>query len=368
MTTENKDQKLPTYNILGKSGLRVFPLALGTMGYGEPSGTTIFIFSHFIEFSKKMGVVSNEKDAEKIFEKYIRAGGNFIDTANFYQRGNSERYVANMVKKHNVDRDSLIIATKYSLLEKLNPNGTGNHKKNMLQTLRESLKRLELDYIDLLYVHFWDFTTRIDQIMRQLDDVVRSGKVLHVAVSDTPAWEVARGNTIADFRGWSPFVAYQGRYSLVDRGLEQDVLPMCRKLDIGVIPWGALGQGKLTGTRRKGSTETTAVRKIQMTERDYQIQDEVILIAKELNKTPTQVALNWVIQQPGVTSTLLGARTVEQLDDCLGALDFKLSKKHLNELSNVSKQELIFPHNFIGSSAQNTPFLYLPKKSYNINV
>ena len=206
------------YRLLGRSGLRVSELALGTMTFGE-----------------EWGWGASEPESKRMFDAYAEAGGNFVDTANRYTEGTSERFVGDFIA---ADRDHWVVATKYTLWTRRDdPNFSGNHRKNMIQACEASLKRLKSDYIDLYWVHAWDFTTPIEEVMRGLDDLVSAGKVLYVGISDTPAWIVSRANTIADFRGWSPFVGLQIRYSLIDRTAEADLLPMARSLDLAVTPW-----------------------------------------------------------------------------------------------------------------------------------
>jgi aryl-alcohol dehydrogenase-like predicted oxidoreductase len=274
------------------------------------------------------------------------------------------------LKKLNLNRDDFVLATKFSNSESSVrlPNNKGNSSKSIFQAVNSSLKRLDTNYIDLLYVHFWDFTTDNDHLMRSLDDLVRCGKVLNIAISDAPAWEVASCNVSAKLHGWSQFVAYQGRYSLTDRECENDLLPMCEKLKLSYIPWGVLGQGKLTGKRIKGEETKDVSRNVTMSDLDFEIQDEVIKIAKELEKTPSQVATNWMLSRPSVSSVLVGPRNYEQFEDNLKAFDFKLSNEHLERLNKVSEpaKKSIFPHTFIGDSYKNCQWLYFGEKKYQI--
>lgn len=341
-TQDNQSENLTTYRLLTKSGLRVFPLSLGTMGFGED----------WIEWS---GCGASEEENRKIFNRYIEAGGNFIDTANFYQNGKSEEMVAKFIKENpNIERDDLIIATKYSLPMAKNVNRVGNNKKNLRISVDESLKRLQTDYIDILYVHFWDFTCNTFELMKWLDEIVKTGKVLHVAISDCPAWQVAKANTYAEAHGLTPFIMFQSKYSLVDRSAEQETLPMCHDLDVPLIPWACLGQGKLTGKKtREDQQGQDTQRKIgEMTEKEFQIQDTVLEIAKELNRTASEVALNWVVNRSGVGSALIGPRRLDQLENNLKALEFTLSEDQLRRLDEVSKDSpnLIFPYSFFTGS------------------
>ncbi|KAL9648020.1 hypothetical protein ABK040_012320 [Willaertia magna] len=362
-TDNNNTSNIPTYRILSKSsGLRVFPISLGAGHFGY----------HPI-FTDGFGVGGKDEEQEKIFLDYIQRGGNFIDTANFYSFGQSEIMLGNLIKKHNINRNDLVIATKYSGPMETKPNQTGNHKKNLIQSVEASLQRLQLDYIDLLYIHFWDFTCDVTELIRWLDDLVKSGKVLHVAISDCPAWVVARANTYANIHALSPFIAYQGKYSLIDRSVEQEVLPMSKELDLGFIPWGVVGQGKLTGRFKRNNQQQgekqDGIRKVsEMSELDFDIQDKVLEIAKEIGRSPTQVAINWMLQKSGIPSVLIGPRTLEQYLDNIQSLEFKLSDKHIKELDEVSKNSpnVIFPHNMIGNSYQTTPVFHIPEKRYNI--
>lgn len=319
------------YKLLGNSGLRVSELALGTMTFGEDWGWG-----------------ASKADSQKIFDAYAEAGGNFIDTANRYTNGTSEQFVGEFIAS---DRGRFVLATKYSLFTQHgDPNSAGNHRKNMVQSLEASLKRLNTDYVDLYWLHAWDFVTPIEEVMRALDDMVRAGKVLYIGVSDTPAWIVSRANMLAELRGWTPFVGVQIRYSLIDRAVERDLLPMARALDIAVTPWGALGTGILSGkyNRAGGSGRVSTWGPIDP--RKLAIAEEVIKIADEIGRTPSQVALSWVRQQPGVIIPILGAKTLPQVQDNLACVDFKLSAEHLQHLSDVSQIELGFPHDFLAEA------------------
>jgi len=218
----------------------------------------------------------------------------------------------------------------------------------MFEAVEASLKRLQTNYIDLYYVHFWDYSTPVDELMRSLDDLVRSGKVNYIGISDTPAWEVSRAQTLADLRGYSRFIAYQSMYSVSDRDADRDIIPMSLEMGLGVVPFNILSGGKLTGKYKRGEKPVDAQRQfVNPTERDYTIADEIVKVAGEIKKSPAQVAVNWVLQQPGITSPLIGARTLEQFNDNVGALDFTLSGEHLARLHTVSKIELGYPHSFL---------------------
>jgi len=318
------------YKLLGRSGLRVSELALGTMTFGE-----------------EWGWGASEPESRRMFDAYAEAGGNFLDTANRYTEGTSERYLGDFIA---ADRDHWVVATKYTLWTRRDdPNFSGNHRKNMIQACEASLERLGSDYIDLYWVHAWDFTTPIEEVMRGLDDLVSAGKVLYVGISDTPAWIVSRANTIADFRGWSPFVGLQIRYSLIDRTAEADLLPMARALDLAVTPWSVLGAGVLTGKYSRGNEPADGRAKAGAAtrERNLEIAESVVSIAEEIGCTPSQVAIAWVRQQDAQVIPLIGAQNLPQLTDNLGALDIRLTDDQLATLDEVSRVDLGFPHNFM---------------------
>ena len=224
------------YKLLGNSGLRVSELCLGTMTFGE-----------------EWGWGASKSECRKMFDMFVEAGGNFIDTANRYTEGTSEKFVGEFISDM---REQIVLATKYTLYTKQgDPNAAGNHRKNMVQALENSLRRLKTDYIDLYWVHAYDYMTPVEEMMRALDDMVRAGKVLYIGVSDTPAWVVSQANTMAQLRGWTPFSALQIEYSLIARTPERDLLPMARAFDLAVTPWGAIGGGVLTGKYNKKKRE-----------------------------------------------------------------------------------------------------------------
>lgn len=325
------------YKLFGKSGLRVSELALGTMTFGT---------------EWKWGA---DKDVSRdMFTHYIESGGNFIDTANRYTEGTSEKYVGKFVKDMGI-RNKAVIATKYTLQMGLgDPNAAGNHRKNMVQALDASLKRLKTDYIDLYWLHMWDHMTPPEEVMRALDDAVRAGKILYIGISDTPAWRVAQCNTMAELRGWTSFVGLQVEYSLGERAGERELLPMSKAFDMAVTPWGVLAGGVLTGkyskkNRQKSDTqrydESAGVKRLS--DRTLAIGDEVVQVAEDIGKPPSQVALNWVRQQSNQMIPIMGVRTVEQLKDNLGSLEFSLTDAQMKRLDEVSKIELGFPHDFL---------------------
>jgi aryl-alcohol dehydrogenase-like predicted oxidoreductase len=337
----HKTLSLESYRLLGRSGLRVSPLALGAMTFGTDWG---------------WGADDNE--VRRILDTYVDRGGNFIDTANQYTNGTSERLVGELAGNR---REQLVLATKYTLPSRPgDPNAGGNHRKSMVRSVETSLKRMNTDYIDLLYLHAWDFTTPVEEILRALDDLVRAGKVLYTGISDTPAWQVARMQAIADLRGWTPLIALQVEYSLIERTVERDLLPMAHEMGLGVVPWSPLGMGVLTGKYSRadldigsGTAQAVGTRKNiaagngSLSERGLAIADVVKEVATELGKTPAQVAIAWTLLHPAVTSPIVGARTAAQLEDNLGALQVVFSDEQRRRLDHASAVALGFPHDFL---------------------
>ncbi|HMN46876.1 MAG TPA: aldo/keto reductase [Povalibacter sp.] len=341
--------QLDHYRLLGRSGLRVSPLSLGTMTFGVAQGWG-----------------STPADAEAIFNLYAERGGNFIDTANFYASGDSERTLAGLVRGR---RNRFVIATKYSLtMRPGDPNASGNHRKNMMQSVEDSLQRLGTDYIDLLYLHVWDSRTPVEEILRAFDDLVRAGKVLYVGVSDLPAWQASRMQAIAELRGWSPLVALQIPYSLIERTVERELMPMALEMGMGVMPWSPLGGGVLTGKYQATDLKPSApgatmdsrkninVATGRLSERSLAIAAVVSTIAQELSRTPAQVALAWTLLNPSVTSPILGARTLAQFEDNLGALEIRFSDDQVARLNSVSHVEPGFPQTMLQGLAMDMMF------------
>ena len=317
------------YKLLGKSGLRVSELCLGTMTFGDDWG---------------WGAPKDE--SRKMFDTFAQAGGNFIDTANNYTNGTSEKFIGEFTK---AERDHFVIATKYTLSEfATDPNFGGNHRKNMRRSVEGSLRRLDTDHIDLLWLHMWDGMTPVEEVMRALDDLVRAGKVLYVGISDTPAWVVSQANTLADLRGWSRFVAYQGEYSMASRAPERDILPMTQAMEMAYLPWGILEGGEITGKYNSPSEEPK--RSEDTNERNKKIASVLMGLAKETGHTPSQIAINWVRQRPYQMIPIIGARTEKQLKDNLGCLDFELTDEQIRCLEEASPIDLGFPHSFLGSA------------------
>ncbi|MDC3955208.1 aldo/keto reductase [Polyangium jinanense] len=325
---------LDHYVTLGRSGLRVSPFCLGAMTFGED-----------------LGWGSSVKDSEAILDRYIELGGNFIDTANLYTKGHSEKIIGDHLGHDPQKRDRLVIATKFSgNLYVGDPNGGGSNRKSILAACEQSLRRLRTDYIDLYWLHNWDKFTPIEETMAALHDLVRAGKVRYIGVSDTPAWKVAQAQLIAHFRGWAPFIGLQIEYSLVERTVEGELMPMAEELGLGVTPWSPLRSGVLSGkyTRKNGlKPEVRPWAANYLDEQSYVVIDELERIAKELDTTVARVALAWVQARPGVSSTIIGARTLSQLDDNLKALDVKLTPEQTAALDALTKPKLNFPADFL---------------------
>ncbi|MEV5705728.1 aldo/keto reductase [Actinoallomurus sp. NPDC052274] len=333
---------LDTYRLLGRSGLRVSPLALGAATFGT-----------------EWGWGAEQEQARKLFDLYVERGGNFIDTANTYTNGSSERLLGEFTRDN---RESLVLATKYSTLRRPgDPNSGGSHRKSLFASVEASLRQLRTDYIDLLYLHVWDFTTPVEEILRGMDDLVRQGKVLYVAISNAPAWQVSRMQAIADLRGWSPLVALQIEYNLIDRAGERDLIPMAREMGLGVIPYSPLAGGVLTGKYSRDDLVATNIASDDgtrknfnfalgaVTERNLGIAEVVKEIATELGRTPAQVGLAWVLQNPGVTAPIIGARTPAQLEENLGALEVDFTASQLARLDEAGAIELGAPHDMLAS-------------------
>lgn len=322
------------YKLLGNSGLRVSELCLGTMTFGEDWGWG-----------------ADKEESRAVFQAFAEAGGNFLDTANLYTNGTSETLVGEFVKG---DREKWVIATKYSLNTRPGDvNACGNHRKNLFQAVEASLKRLGTDYIDLLWLHLWDSLTPIEEVMRAFDDLVRMGKVLYIGISDSPAWIVSQANTLATLRGWTPFIGLQIEYSLKERTPERELLPMAKALNIGVTAWSPLGGGVLTGKYNQpnpvdGRLSMTD-QPFQIFDRDLKITETVLEIAREIEKSPAQVALNWLRNRPNAVIPIIGARKLSQLQDNLACVDFNLTGEQLQRLDNISAISLGFPHELLAS-------------------
>jgi aryl-alcohol dehydrogenase-like predicted oxidoreductase len=323
---------LDHYVTLGRSGLRVSPLCLGAMTFGED-----------------LGWGSSVEESQQIMDRYLELGGNFIDTANFYTKSHSEKIIGDHLGRHPSRRDRLVIATKFSgNLYPGDPNGGGSGRKSILAACDNSLRRLQTDYIDLYWLHNWDVHTPIDETMAALDDLVRAGKVRYIGVSDTPAWKIAEANVTARFRGWSAFIGLQIEYSLLERSVEQELMPMAREFGLGVTPWSPLKSGALSGKyTRQNHGEAKRDRGVflepYLNDKTYAVIDELAAIAQARDTTVARVALAWLGAQPGVTSTIIGARRVAQLEDNIKSLDVRLGPDDLARLDRLTQPTFGFP-------------------------
>jgi aryl-alcohol dehydrogenase-like predicted oxidoreductase len=322
------------YKLLGRSGLRVAELCLGTMTFGED-----------------WGFGASKEESRRIFDTYLEAGGNFVDTANRYTGGTSERYLGEFIAS---ERERIVLATKYTAnVRPGDPNGGGNHRKSLVEALDGSLKRLGSDYIDVYWVHAWEYLTPVEEVMRALDDQVRAGKILYVGISDAPAWVVSRANMLAELRGWSPFIGLQIEYSLLERTVERELVPMAGALDLGVLAWGPLGGGALTGKYSANGAGPDEPRRLsegdrRLTERSQAIAATVDEVAGEIGAPASQVAIAWLrARREAVVIPIVGARTASQLAETLGCLDLELSDDHLRRLDEASRVRLGFPHDFL---------------------
>jgi aryl-alcohol dehydrogenase-like predicted oxidoreductase len=320
------------YRLLGNSGLRVSEAALGTMTFGDDWGWG-----------------SAKDEARKVYDAFREAGGNFIDTANFYTNGTSESLLGEFMEGH---RQSVVMATKYSNSNPgTDPNAAGNQRKNMMQAVEASLKRLRTDYIDLYWVHIWDQITPVEEVMRGLDDLVRAGKILHAGISDAPAWWIAQANTIAHLRGWSPFIGLQIEYSLMERTVERELIPMAKALNVGVTAWSPLAGGILTGKYHgHGSSENGRMGSDMMKgfmpeqQRSDRVVAAVKAVADETGRGMAQVALAWLRYRLVPVIPIIGARKLSQLQDNLASFELTLSPDQLKTLDEASSIELGFPH------------------------
>lgn len=321
------------YKLLGKSGLKVSELCLGTMGFGTEGGWG-----------------ADKETSFKILENFATAGGNFIDTANIYKFGTSEKIIGEFLL--NQDRDYFVLATKYSLMDnKTNPNASGNNRKNMMRSVEESLKRLQTDFIDILYLHIWDDLTPIDEVLRGMNDLIQQGKILYAAISDTPAWIVAKGNTMADLMGWDKFVALQIEYSLLQRTPERDLIPMAKHFGMTITPWAPLAGGALTGKYLRGEKGRIKEDSNRLNETNIRITKEVVAVAKKLGAEPSHIALKWTMQQPLSVIPIVGATKEEQLIENLKVIDVTIPEVDMQHLDEVSAVDLGFPGKFFKEDA-----------------
>ena len=285
-----------------------------------------------------------------MLDSYAGVGGNFLDTANKYHGGQTEEIVGRWLKGK---RDRQVVATKYTLaMDHSDPNTAGNHRKNMVRSIEASLKRLGTDYIDLFWVHAFDDYTPFEETMRGLDDLVRSGKVLYVGVSDAPAWVVSASNVLAELRGWTQFAGLQIEYSLLERTPERDLLPMAEHFGLSVVAWGPLGAGVLTGKYTRGGGDDSLRAKGneqrgRTSEKSLEVARTVDAVADDIGCTSAQVALAWIRSRGYRFIPIVGARKVSQIEDSMGATEVRLNEVQRNRLDDVSRISLGFPHDFL---------------------
>lgn len=339
---------LNEYTTLGRSGLRVSPLALGTMTFGND----------------RWG--SDDAEAKRIFDRYVEQGGNFLDVADGYAEGRSEEVLGRFVAERKL-RDRLVIATKFSFnAQEGNPNAGGNGRKNIYRALEGSLRRLNMDFVDMYWMHVWDTITPVEEVVQTLTDLVRAGKVRYYGFSDVPAWYASRAYTLAEQQALERPIALQLEYSLVERNIEREHIPMARELGLGICPWSPLASGFLAGkyTREGGAASAKGSRLEvlkdsnnpvfnKFTERNWNIVDVLKEVARQLGRSPAEVALNWVANQPGVTSTIIGATKLKQLETNLAAITFEIPAELRQKLDEASRIESVHPYMFFEEVLQD---------------
>jgi len=336
---------LKDYTTLGRSGLRVSPLCLGTMTFGT-----------------QWGWGSEESAARTILDRYLEAGGNFIDTADGYTNGQSEEMLGKFIGERGL-REQVVLATKFTFNAlQGNPNTGGNGRKNIYRALEASLRRLKTDFIDLYWLHAWDTVTPVEEVVSTLNDLVRNGKIRHYGFSDTPAWYLARARTLAENEGKEPLVALQLEYSLIERNIEREHIPAAQELGMALCPWSPLAGGFLSGKYKREGDSGTGEGRLEVQkgnpifnrfkDRNWQVLDALLAVAKELGRKPAQVALNWVATQPGITSTIIGATKTEQLADNLAAIEFTIPTELRRRLDEASALEPVHPYVFFEGPIQ----------------
>ncbi|WP_332628664.1 aldo/keto reductase [Halalkalibacter flavus] len=321
------------YKTVGKSGLVVSELCLGTMTFGK---------------------ATPEDESITMIDQFLEDGGNFIDTADVYVGGTSEEIVGKAIKEK---RHDVILATKVRMKVGDRPNDVGYSRKRVMDGIEASLKRLQTDYVDLYQLHVWDQLTPIEETLRTLDDLISSGKVRYIGCSNFLAWQLMKSLSVSEQKGFAKFISIQPQYSLVNREMDREVMSLCIEEGIGVLPWGPLGSGFLSG-KYEGLETPTFGRLSQGLQgesswenkglaRNFHIVNKVKEIAKQIGKTPAQVSLNWLLMKEGVTSPIFGARTLEQYKENIGATGWRLSEEHFNELNEVSALPSEYPTRFI---------------------
>jgi aryl-alcohol dehydrogenase-like predicted oxidoreductase len=339
---------LDQYVLLGRSGLRVSPIALGTMTFGE-----------------QFGWGAPKQAARALFDLYVGEGGNFVDTADLYTEGTSETWLGDFVKDSGL-RDQLVIATKYTYGSQAgNPNAGGNQRKHLMRALDASLKRLQTDYIDLYYLHTWDRLTPVEEVMRTMDDAVRAGKIRYVGLSDTPAWYASRAQTLAQWRGWEPVAAMQLEYSMIERNAELEFADLSLELGMGLVPWSPLAMGLLSGKYKPSDKGRFGEGRLQLmanhptpgfdrlTERNFAIVAALEQVAKEADVSMAQAALYWLARKKGVSSIIVGATQLQQLQESLGATRIAIAPELLAKLDAASEPAKPFPYYMFADGHQS---------------
>jgi aryl-alcohol dehydrogenase-like predicted oxidoreductase len=321
------------YKTLGRSGLRVSPLCLGGMTFGEDWGWG-----------------ADETESEKIIKRFMELGGNFIDTANLYTNNHSEKIIGNVIGRHSSMRAGMVLATKFGMnVFPGNPNGGGSGMKAIMENVHHSLRRLQTDYVDLLWIHAWDWNTPLEETLRTMNDLVSAGKVRYIGVSGTPAWKVAQSQMFAHFKGWAPFIGLQIEYSLLERTVEAELVPMAMEMGLGITTWSPLRGGLLSGKYNRsnngivqGSRMQVTGREAPLTAHELAIIDKLEEIAKAHRTTVAAVALAWLLSRPGVCSTIIGVRNIKQLEANAAAIAIVLTEDEITALNNLSTPPVTF--------------------------
>jgi aryl-alcohol dehydrogenase-like predicted oxidoreductase len=345
------------YITLGRSGLKVSPVCLGAMTFGQ-----------------EWGFGADEATAGRLMDRFIERGGNFIDTANIYTGGHSERIIGNHIGRDAAKRDRTVIATKFGgSMHRGDPNAGGANRKSIFANCEASLRRLQTDYIDLYWMHWEDPFTPIEETIAALNALVEAGKVRYIGFSDTHAWKVARAQSVAEFRGWSPLIALQIEYSLLERTVEGELIPMAQALGLGVTPWSPLRSGVLSGKYSRTNMKAESAGRADWVarnanERTFQVLDVLADVAHKRDTTPARVAIAWVLSRPGVTAPILGARTEAQLDDNLAAVDLKLPPEDIAALDAVTRPKLNFPSTFLdGAVPASYPGMMVNGRDFEVH-
>jgi aryl-alcohol dehydrogenase-like predicted oxidoreductase len=331
------------YTTLGQAGLQVSRLCLGTMTFGRES---------------------NKAESHQMLDRFVEAGGNFIDTADAYSGGDSEKIVGEWLKGKT--RHDVVVATKVRFGDGLNNRGLS--RKHILAAVEGSLRRLNTEYIDLYQLHMWDASAPLEETLSTLDDLVRSGKVLYLGISNFSGWQLQKAADLCHAMGWNPISCLQPLYNLLDREAEWELIPACVNAGLGIIPWSPLRGGWLSGkfTRGMGAPQKDTRIKINAqserawteewtnydTPETWRVIDTLVSMAQEIGKSPAQIALNWLLQRPGVTAPIIGARTTEQLEDNLGAVGWSLSTEQVERLNKASEKRLPYPYELLGNLRQ----------------